>query len=220
MPLRKTGEGCDDGNLVALDCCLALCEVEAADSCVPLPPTCQLFGPHLLPLTTRRTTFTDGDRGVSERWTSRGEFLLNAGQRIGPDSESVELVFSEGGVTLYDVALDPTSCSPLTSCFVQKGPRAAPDACMESWKFTDKQADVPGAIGWKTGTFKQRKVTGGLCGNKITFTLASGKIATVTNPTGTRIRESIRIGDDCATALLTCTTSASGKTRKCTATSP
>jgi hypothetical protein len=175
-----------------------------------------VFGPHLVPLSTRRTTLTDRDRsGVSERWSTRGEFLLNAGQRLDPDTEPVELIISEGGTTLYDVVLAPTGCLPLASCFVQKGP----DACTKSWKFRDKEADVPGALGWKSGKFSQRKVQG-VCGNKVTFSLASGKNATVTNPTGTRVRESIRIGDDCATALLTCTTSASGQIRRCPSTSP
>jgi hypothetical protein len=40
------------------------------------------------------------------------------------------------------------------------------------------------------------------------------------NPITSRVRQSIRIGDDCATALLTCTTSVSGQVRKCASTSP
>jgi cysteine-rich repeat protein len=213
--ITEIGEACDDGNAVDLDCCSSQCKVEPPETCEP--QACNVFGPHLVPLTTRRTTFTDGDRsGVSERWTTRGEFLLNAGQRIDPDTDAVELLVSEGTATRYKATLEPAGCAPLTSCFVQKGL----DTCTKSWKFTDKQADVVKAIGWKTGTFKQRKVTGGVCGNKVTFTLASGKNATVTNPAGTRIRESIRIGDDCASALLTCTTSVSGKVRKCASTSP
>lgn len=70
------------------------------------------------------------------------EFLLNAGQRIDPDSERVELIFSQGGTLPYDVTVAPGACAPKPSCFVQKGL----DTCTKSWKFTDKEADVPGAF--------------------------------------------------------------------------
>jgi len=253
----EAGEECDDGNGFDLDCCSRFCKVEptgasgecddgstpctssAGCSSPPQPSSlCHLncepqactdvFGPHLVPAFVRRTVFVDSDaNGVSQRWRTRGEFILNPGQTVDPDSEEVEVIFSRGGVTgptptptpLYDVRLPPGGCAPTPSCFRQRGP----DSCTKRWRFVDRQADVPTAIGWKNGKFTQRRAAVGVCGNKIQFSLRSGKNATLFTPSGTQLRQSIRIGDDCATAILACTRMpASGPARRlrCASTSP
>jgi YVTN family beta-propeller protein/cysteine-rich repeat protein len=203
-------EECDDGNHVDLDCCSALCETEATGSCEPLPAgVCDVFGPHLVPAFVRRAATRDsnGSPSSSEVWRTSGDFNLNAGQAIDPDSEEVQLVFSQGTTVLYDVTLTPGSCPPSATCFLQKGA----DVCAKSWKFQDREADVAGAVGWKQGRFAQprSRVVPGTCGNKIKFNLRSGGIMSMTTPAG-RFRQTIRIGDDCATAILTCTPTSSG----------
>lgn len=102
------------------------------------------------------------------------------------------------------------------SCFLQKGP----DTCTKEWKFKDREPDVPGAIGWQAEKFKQKRGFGGSCENKVAFNLRSKSSATMVTPTGTRFRQSIRIGDDCATAVLACEATGLNQKLKCSSVSP
>lgn len=240
---RDVGEECDDGNSLDLDCCSSRCKIEPAGSpgkcddgstacTTPAdcggglchqncePQVCAVFGPHLVSAAVKRTLVTDKDASsVSERWSTSGYFILNPGQTVDPDSETVMITFSEGATGLYSATLEPTDCPPNATCFVQKGP----DTCTKQWKYTDREADVASALGWRSGKFTQKKAAVGGCGNRVDFNLKSGPAAAMTTPVGTRFRQSIQIGDDCATAILACSAvQENGVNRKlkCTSTSP
>ena len=212
----EAGEECDDGNLFDLDCCSRLCRSEPAGSpglcddgttaCTSAadcggavchrdcqPQACTAVGPHLIAAAVRRTNMRDrnGD-AVSEQWTTKGTFTLNPGEVIAPDAEVVELILSQGGTVLYDAALGPGNFS------------AVPFVCPRAWKFHEPGADLPGAVGWKSGRLRQDQFSSGACSNVILFRFLSANNAAVTTPAAGQIRESIRIGDDCATAVLTC----------------
>ncbi len=220
----EPGEECVDGNRLDLDCCSSRCKIEPSgtpgeceDGTTPCTSStdcggglchqncelqvCAVFGPHMVSAFVKRTVTVDSDvNGITQRWRSRGDFTLNPGQLIDPDSEEVELIMSQGGTVLYGATVAPNACPPNPSCFVQKGP----DNCTKRWKFVDPESDVPGATGWKTGKMSQTRSAVGICENKVSFLVKSGKSATMVTPIGTRFRQTLRIGDDCVTALLTC----------------
>ena len=79
----------------------------------------------------------------------------------------------------------------------------------EKWKFKDKEGDVAGAIGLVKSQF-------GLRENKIKYSFGSKYIPMSINTTApVRVRQSLRIGDDCATAVVSCEANAKGTVLKC-----
>src|SRR5262249_16348171 len=86
----ESGEQCDDGNFQNGDCCSNTCQVEAVP-CVPLPDVCTgTFGPHVIANPTIRQTTLYTSRtspGGLDKWSTRGQFSLNDGQTIDPDTE-------------------------------------------------------------------------------------------------------------------------------------
>ncbi len=195
-----SAEACDDGNRLAGDCCSPSCQSEPASSCEP--ETCPALGPHLVAATVKRATTKDADHnGTSERWKTQGTFTLHAGQSIDPDSEPVRLELSENGQVLYAPTVPPAT-------FGQKK-----TVCPIEWKFTNPDATLPTAIGWKTGKIKRAKLKGGAagaCGTSVQFNLGSGKNAPLAPSAGAHLRQTLRVGDDCFTALLSCTATGNG----------
>jgi cysteine-rich repeat protein len=223
------GEECDDGNLADGDCCSSTCQAETAPACLPLPAICAgVIGPHVITNpTVRRTALRDGTRptdGVLDRWATRGEFSLHDGQSIDPDTEIVEYVLSqdrrrcsattsqtcnadsdcpatETCVDLYHAVLDPVQCLAGV-CFTPRFDRLGID---QSWTFRllRGQPDIPGGPGWQRGKFTRDRYVA----NKVKFSLA-GKNAAIGTPEALggvrRVRQTIKIGDDCITRALDC----------------
>ena len=74
----------------------------------------------------------------------------------------------------------------------------------------DAEADVPGALGWKKGKFA-------LISNKSKLTFSGGiPLSIVTAPPPIRMRQTVRVGDDCATGVLECTLNGAMNVLKCT----
>ncbi len=181
-----------------------------ASPCAPLPGVCAaVFGPHLIANpTVRRTGLRDSRPrdDVLDRWGTRGVFSLHDGQRIDPDTEVVEYVLSQNNganqsTELYHPVLTPAEC-PNGKCFV---PRTNSQGFDRRWRFGRKRTepDIAGAPGWRSGDFRRTLALP----NLIKFTL-SGKHASVGTPQKLngvrRVRQSIKIGDDCITRLLDC----------------
>ena len=147
----------------------------------------------------KRVTFTDSPAtgGVGfDKWRSTGDFNLTSGAAIDPDSEQVKLIFNQGtGATpVYSATL-------AAGHFVQKGLPIRP-----RWVYVDKEADVPGALGWQKGTLNLEL-------NKVKDTLVGKNLAIPFSTSAPiRIRQTLRSGDDCATAVVDCTLSLNGKT--------
>jgi cysteine-rich repeat protein len=196
--VQEGDEACDDGNTIAGDACDNACSLNPQGILVL---GCEdLFGPHLVPAFVRRTKFIDGrpTPGI-DKWRTRGDFNLATGVQIDADSEPVRVLFNQGTspTPLYDALLAPGS-------FLQGGSVVRPN-----WSFLDKEADVPGALGWRKGKFI-------LVGNKVRNALDGKNASVPVDPTAPiRVRQTMRIGDVCATGVLECTLNATGKVMKC-----
>lgn len=192
-------EQCDDGNNINGDACDNVCALNPDG--IPVLGCEDVFGPHLIPSFVRRTKFIDTPAVAGadfDRWRSRGDFNLSTGTDIDPDTEVVRFLLNQGtSPAIFDVTVP-------TMTFVQKGSAIRPN-----WQFLDVEADFPGAIGLK----KVRLV---LSNNKVRFSL-NGKsfpIPVVTT-SPIRVRQTLRVGDECATGVLECTPSATGTALKC-----
>jgi cysteine-rich repeat protein len=184
-------EQCDDGNALAGDCCDPQCRSESASTCEPL--ACEALGPHLTLAEVGRASSRDVDRdGRSERWRTRGTLALHPGTTIEPASEPVTLRFSENGRVLYGATLAPGTL------------RQRRDLCPRGWKFFDRDADGPGALGWRSGTLRQPRQGAVGCASTVRYVFGSGGMPPMEEPLGRHLRQTIEIGDECATALLGC----------------
>jgi cysteine-rich repeat protein len=193
-------EQCDDGNVVESDLCTATCQTNGSG--IPILGCEGLTGPNVVPAFAK-ATFKDvpAIAGPFDRWKTKGDFNLPAGTAIDPDSTDVTILYNQGPTTPdYVVTLAP-------GAFAQRG--IAPGSV--TWKFVDKEADVAGALGWRKGKFAQKAAS-----NKATYA-ADGRyvpIAFATTPP-VRMRQTIRAGDVCATAVLDCEVKGNGTVLKC-----
>jgi glucose/arabinose dehydrogenase len=185
--VESPGETCDDGNRFDDDCCSARCQVEGAGC---QPQTCTAVGPHLL--APARMTARIVDRGTRQRWSARGRVTLHGGQTVDPDSEEVDVMFARDGRLLYEEPSPPGTF------------RQSRDSCARKWTAARGE-----------GLFRQPRAAGGKrgdCSGTVGFALAGRADGASKMVDGARLRESVRIGDDCVTAVLEC--GARGKTGK------
>jgi cysteine-rich repeat protein len=195
-------EECDDGNNIPDDLCANTCVFTVQG--VPILGCEDVPDRHLIPAFVKKASFKDTDAVTApgyDRWKSKGDFNLGDGIIIDPDSEEVRLIFNQAGpAPLYQATLPPGS-------FFQAG---------SSWLFFDGEADAPGAVGWRKARLKLKL-------NKVGDTVDGRNVAIPIDPNALgappiRLRQTLRIGDDCATAVITCT--AKGTTLKCASTPP
>jgi cysteine-rich repeat protein len=193
-------EACDDGNTIAGDACANDCTLNPQG--IPVLGCENVFGPHLTPAFVKKAKFIDTPPAPGpgfDKWRTRGDFNLATGTSVDPDTETVRVLFNQGTsmTPVYEATLGPGS-------FTQKGSLTRPN-----WGFLDKEADVAGALGWRKAKFIQvaNKVKDILDGRSTSVPID------VTAPI--RVRQTIRIGDDCATGVLECEASPTGKVLKC-----
>jgi hypothetical protein len=201
----EANEACDDGNVIDDDTCDNDCELNPVG--VPILGCEDLQGPHIVPAFWKLTLFKDTPKVADiDRWKTKGDFNFPQGLEPDADTQAVRIVFGNNLTgELFSSTLDPGDCVP-TPCFVQSGTATKP-----KWKFLDKEADLAGAPSWRKGKLSQKlnKMTPALDGRNVAlFTLAE---ADAPQPT----RQTVRIGDLCATALVTCEVKGNGKTLKC-----
>ena len=205
-------EECDDGNPIPDDECSNSCEL------VPGPIVvfgCEgLIGPSVVPASARVSKFINtkkvADPGF-DRWKLRGEFNIFDGISLDPDSQQSTLTLSQEGI-IYQATV------PLGT-FEQTGSGTRP-----RWKFSlgNKDPEIPGGEGWRKGKFNVKG--GSALGpvNRIGFTLV-GKhqdFAFEIDPgflggPPVRLRQTIRVGNLCATIVVTCLEKASGRVLQC-----
>jgi len=206
--IRENDEQCDDGNGIEDDICDNSCVFSAGG--VPIVGCEDLSGRHILPMFVKTAVFknTTAVAGPGyDRWKSRGDFNLADNVTVDPDSEVVTVIFNqEGPGALYSGAL------PIAS-FVE-----FPKPKVTKWKFLDKEADVPGGEGLRRLTFvrKFNKVKNAIQGKGVAFPI--DPLALAAPPV--RLRQSIRIGNDCATTIITCVERVPGELLKCNSTPP
>jgi hypothetical protein len=113
----------------------------------------------------------------------------------------VKIVFNQGNAVADYMAEVPAGT------FIQKVGKL-------SWKFVDKEADIANALGWHGS-----KISQAVNSNKIKDAADGRGVSIPLNTTlPIRVRQTIRIGDDCATALLLCDLKPNGKVLKCKST--
>jgi hypothetical protein len=193
-------EVCDDGNAIDDDACHNTCQTNGVG--IPILGCEDLAGPNIIPAFVKATFKDTPDiAGPFDKWKTKGDFNVLGGTNVDPDSEDVTLIFNQTELAAeYLAALSPAS-------FAQKG--LLPSTV--SWLFLDKEADVAGALGWRKGKLSVRAGS-----NKVKYG-ADGRFVSIpfdaTAPV--RVRQTLRSGDVCATALLTCEVKSSGKVLKC-----
>ncbi len=185
-------EECDDGNNIPDDLCSGACVLTPQG--VPIIGCEDVAGPHLMPgfVKTARFQETKDNPGYGlDKWKVKGEFNLSTGVTFDPDTEVVRVILNQvGPAPLYDATL------PIGS-FVQKGSPTKPN-----WQFKDKEGDVAGAEGL-------RKVQTKLQLNQLTYSVDARKVVIpidflALGAPPVRFRQTLRIGDDCATTVLRC----------------
>jgi cysteine-rich repeat protein len=206
--LTEANEACDDGNVIEDDNCTTTCDVNLAG--VPILGCEDLTGPNITPAFVKVTTFKDTpDFADFDRWKSKGDFNFAEGLPIDPDTQDVTIVYNNNLTgELFTSTLAAGSCTP-SPCFVQGGSATKP-----KWLFLDPDAAVVGAPGWRKGKFSrnENKIKLGVDGRNTTlFSLLEAD----SPPT---MRQTIRIDDVCATAVLLCEIKSNGKVLKCVST--
>jgi cysteine-rich repeat protein len=199
--IREGNEQCDDGNAIGGDLCSNSCITNLGG--LPIIGCEDLLGPNVIP-SFARASFTHTRRAAGpgfDLWRTRGDFNLPAGDTINPRTESAKVIFSQGATAQYTAMLPAGK-------FTQRGtpPKAT------SWRFLSKLANEPGALGLHGARFSQ----GVRSGNKIRNSEDGRKVLipfTTTLPV--RIRQTVRVGDDCTTALLDCTVIRNGNVLRC-----
>jgi hypothetical protein len=189
-------EECDDGNGVDDDNCDNLCVFNPQG--IPVLGCEDVGASHFTPLFVKKTLFKTQVFPVAtyEKWKTKGDFNLATAFAVDPDSENNRLVLNQiNNPAFYDVQLGP-------GAFLQSG--------TTKWKFQDAEADIPGALGWRKGKTS-------LISNKVKIGHSGLNTALAIDTTPPiRMRQTVRIGDDCATGVLECTVNATATVIKCT----
>jgi cysteine-rich repeat protein len=195
-------EQCDDGNSIDDDDCSNTCSNTTGG--IPLIGCDGLFGGHVNQGTVKIAKFKDKDGdnpNQYEQWKTKGTMTLSVNAVIDADSQDVTVVFNQAA-SLYDKTLAPGN-------FEQGGSATKP-----KWKFFDDAADVVGGEGLRKAKLKR---DGTALSNLIQgrgVEIAIDKTALGAPPI--RLRQTVRVGDQCSTAILTCEEKGGGKVLKCT----
>lgn len=207
-------EECDDANGIADDECANDCTANdiGIGEGIPVEGVCaDIIGPNLVPAFVRRTKFNDraklGDKlnkGDIDKWKTRGDFNLVEGVVIDPDTEPVTITYNNNTA---GIIFEHTLPALNFTHKVEKPTRNV-------WLFKDKEANT--AESWRKGKFRERK-------NKVRFVL-DGRTESMPDPdlfevsdigSPVVMRQSIRVGDVCATAIINCLVKRDGRVLKC-----
>lgn len=244
---NEADEACDDGNALDDDGCNNQCRI--VENPIPLPSRCEgVVGPKVVPTFVRTLRFQKQRRQVAadqhpdyfSKWSSRGEFSLVPGIEFDPDSQNVELVFSQGqpvcqgGTAIGTLCADDGDC-PESECDTTLWRGKLPPGAMKQagkkqdrprWSFKERHGKRPGALAWTDTRFAQRLATIRRPLNEVRFMLKGRgdrldpQISLHVDPTAmggppTRIRQTLIIGDLCTTQTLTCEPNRPGTTLRC-----
>lgn len=166
-------------------------------------------GASVIPIFAKPAVFREGPRVTApgySRWRLKGEFTMFPETLFNPAIDGATVILSQTTI-LYQATLPNSS-------FSQGGTEARP-----RWRFAlgRFEPDVPGALGWRRAKFGTARpgVIGTL--NRVKFKLSGRGVAFEINTTGSpiQLRETIRVGDVCATAAVECEVLRSGSIVKC-----
>jgi cysteine-rich repeat protein len=187
-------EECDDGNTYADDTCSSTCAIRPDG--IPLVGCANALGPHVIPGFVRKTALRRTGTVVSpgfDRWKSRGDFNLPGDTSVDPATEVTQVTFNQTSAILYQATVVP-------GLFTRN---------RNTWRLFSLQADLPLALGLRKAKLAQKL-------NKVSFTLDGRYVAIPVDPTQPiALRQSLHIGNDCITTVLSCTPNSSGTSLKC-----
>jgi cysteine-rich repeat protein len=191
----ERNEQCDDGNDISDDLCKNTCDANTTGT--PILGCEDVAAGHLVPSFVRyarfRDTREDPGGGLFERWRMLGDFnLINfIDNEFDPIAEEVKVIFSQGSNLLFEATLDDpatpdTAWEKKSEWWVYR----APDLIFE---------DGEPAAGLKKLSLRQREV-------KVRYRASGSKVPVDVDTSGDpiRLRQTFRVGDDCATVLLQC----------------
>jgi hypothetical protein len=190
-------EQCDDGNGNPNDDCDNQCALTPQG--IPTLGCEDVFAPLLTPDFVKRAIFKDaGGAAGFEKWKAKGDFNLATSDDLDASAEAVRLVLNQGtGPALFDGTLPPGT-------FVLSGAGTT-----RKWKFADKEGDVPTAVGWQKAKLILKL-------NKLKHVVkGQGPALAIDTADPIRIRHTLRIGDTCATGVVSCIPNGSGTSLKC-----
>jgi hypothetical protein len=183
--------------------------------CADVPPS-QLVSNPIVKQLAFKDARPRGDN-ILDRWLARGEFDIALGQEIDPDTQALQIELGQndgtrGLAVLYSATLDPAQC-PGSVCFT---PSTTSEGFERRWRFRLKRADpdIPGAPGWRSGVFKRSVAEP----NRLKFSLKGAGTALLTpEPIDgiRRLRQNIKVGDDCVTVTLDCQPNPKGTRYRC-----
>lgn len=151
-----------------------------------------------IPIFAKRASFKDAPRVTApgySRWRLKGEITMFPETPFNPATDGATVIFSQTNI-LYQATLQGSS-------FLQGGTEARP-----RWRFALRrnEPDVPGALGWRRAKFGTARpgVLGSL--NRVKFKFSGRGVAFEIDTIGSpiQLRETIRVGDVCATTVLEC----------------
>jgi cysteine-rich repeat protein len=184
--VREPGEQCDDGNLLDGDCCASDCQVEPADRCEP--EVCRALGPHLRPIAEASVEIAGHvPAGSPGRWRTSGQIALGpAGGAFA--GQAIELRVTQQGADICRGEAAP-------GAFVSRGPR-----CPRRWRLRRAARTLSGILRQPRAQLRG----GRTCAARLGYVLRGtfGSLVPVAGPG--LVRESLRLGEDCYTALLAC----------------
>ena len=150
-----------------------------------------------MPASIKVTKFKDTDEAADvDRWKTKGEGIFATGLTIDPDTENVTHHLQQHA-RRRAVLEHPRAAAGNASC------RTTPKL---KWKFKDKEADVPGSPSWRKGKFRHQAAT------RCKFAL-DGRKTTLFTARRRRLRpmrQTVRVGDVCITAVISCVPKGSG----------
>lgn len=209
--VQEGDEECDDGNIIPDDLCDNSCEIVTGGALVF---GCEDLGGQIVPMFARPSVLRDVGKYPApglDKFDLTGEFTLITGESgFDPDSQESTLILSQD-TPLYAATIP-------SGTFGQAGSTKRP-----KWKFKLRKSDpdIVGGEGWRNGRFFH--TLAGLIGplNRVKYSLKGEgvPIAVVSGfggtPGITKIRQTIRVGDHCATGTLSCLERQGGQTYKC-----
>ena len=211
--VKEGDEECDDGNTVDDDLCTSECKNNFAG--IPIIGCEGVRAGGVVPLTVEPLSMRDTAKVPASRidtWRSRGQISFFTTVGVDPDSQQTTVTFNQDTV-LYDATLGPGN-------FVQGGTANRP-----AWQFRLRtlDPDVPGAEGWRLGRLNM--TVPGRIGpnNRARYTVAGKGTAweafdtnyRLTTQGYPRMRETLRLGDVCATNVIACLVTNAGKKFTC-----
>jgi hypothetical protein len=216
--IEEGDEECDDGNSIQDDVCTNACKDNTQG--VPILGCEDLFGADVVPLSVRWTNLRDRPVVPAQRIdaysTRGGQFIMFTSATFDPDSQQVDVIFNQDDV-LYQATVPPGQPSPCN--YVQSGTALRPRYL---FRLRMTEPDCSGAEGLRRNRFGHA-MPGALGPNaRVRFNLSgSGTaweafdtnfLAVDGNP---KMRQTIRVGDTCATTVLSCLVRRNGTLLRC-----